>query len=364
MNFHGGYFGKKGMMDFSVNIPPLPYPEGLKELIFETFDELRRYPEIDGISARDAIANKTGFKSNEIILGNGATELIYLYSRSVGVSKALILEPTFTEYKRALELNQIEVHTFSLLDFVKSEESQLAIDINNPTLLTQIIEEIIKQKIELLVLCNPNNPTGHLYSREFINKIIEGVNNPTFKVFIDESFLDFVSFDKLEMCHLESSDLKSVFLLRSMTKNFEVPGLRIGYGLSDFETIEKMRCYKEPWSLNAFALKAIPFLMNQEDHIKLIKKWCREESDFIAKHLAMIKGLRFFKGEANYILIKIPDSMNETFFDQMLEHKIYLRKCEDFIGLGKSYYRIAIRERLENKIMVNAIKEVFNEHKV
>lgn len=364
MNFHGGYFGTKGVMDFSVNIPPLSYPEGLKELMFVTFDELRNYPEIDGVSAREAIAHKTGFRSDDIILGNGATELIYLFSRSIGVSKALILEPTFTEYKRALELNQVEVHTFSLLDFVKSEEGRLSIDIDDTALSTQIIEQIIEQKIELLVLCNPNNPTGHLYSREFIKNIIEGVNNPAFKVFVDESFLDFVSLNKFKRCNLEASDLKSVFLLRSMTKNFEVPGLRIGYGLSDSETIEKMKRYKEPWSLNAFALKAIPFLMNQDSHIELIRKWCKAESDFIAEQLATVKGLSFYKGEANYILIKIPDSMNLTFFDKMLDHKIYLRRCEDFLGLGKSYYRIAIRERSENKIMVDAIKEVFSEYNV
>ncbi|MBF4694776.1 pyridoxal phosphate-dependent aminotransferase [Fusibacter ferrireducens] len=364
MNFHGGYFGSKGMMDFSVNIPPLSYPEGLKELMFSTFDELRNYPEIDGISARDAIARKTGYDSEKIILGNGATELIYLYSRSIGVSKALILEPTFTEYRRALELNQVEVHSFSLLDFVKSDESLLSIDVHHSALLTQIIERILTQKIELLVLCNPNNPTGHLYSSDFIQKIIEGVNNPDFKIFIDESFLDFVSSDKLRACNLEASDLKNVFLLRSMTKNFEVPGLRIGYGLSDFETIKKMGRYKEPWSLNAFALKAIPFLVDQEDHIKRIKKWCQEESDFISEALSRVEGLFYYKGEANYFLIKIPELMHLTFFDKMLARKIYLRKCEDFMGLGKPYYRIAIRERDENRLMVDAIQEVFSEYKI
>ena len=97
MNFHGGYFGDKALIDFSVNIPPLSYPEGLKELMMETFDNLRRYPEIDGVSSKQAISEKTGFDLNEIILGNGATELIYLFSRSVGVKRALILDRTFTE---------------------------------------------------------------------------------------------------------------------------------------------------------------------------------------------------------------------------------------------------------------------------
>ncbi|GAU77343.1 histidinol-phosphate transaminase [Fusibacter sp. 3D3] len=364
MNFHGGYFGSEGVIDFSVNIPPLSYPEGLKELMLDTFEELRKYPEIDGVSARDAIAHRTGYQSDEIILGNGATELIYLYSRSIGVSKALILEPTFTEYRRALELNHVDVAVFSLLDFVKAEGNQLSIAVDDVKLLEQIIYTIVNQKIELLVLCNPNNPTGHLYSRAFVEQIMDGVNDPNFKIFIDESFLDFVSYDKLALSNLQMKGLKSVFLLRSMTKNFEVPGLRIGYGLSDTETIDKMKRYKEPWSLNAFALKAIPFLVNQEGHIERIKKWCESESNFIARQLSEIEGLSYYKGEANYFLIQIPDSMHLTFFDRMLKSKIYLRKCEDFIGLGKSYFRIAIRERAENIILVNAIKEVLSGYSI
>lgn len=361
MNFHGGYFGDKALIDFSVNIPPLSYPEGLKELMMETFDNLRRYPEIDGVSSKQAISEKTGFDLNEIILGNGATELIYLFSRSVGVKRALILEPTFTEYRRALELNGVEVLSFSLLDYVTTHGKKSTIDMNHPMLVSDIVNSIKENNVDLLVICNPNNPTGHLYTRDFVKDILNAIKNENFKIFIDESFLDFVPDEKRLTCEILKEDLDKVFLLRSMTKNFEVPGLRIGYGLCHKNVIELMKRYKEPWSLNAYALAAIPFLIHQDDHLSYIRKWCKSESDYLASEFDTIEEINYYKGNANYLLIKIPKILESSFFDEMVGKNIYLRKCEDFRGLGKSYYRIAIRERNENEKLVNAIKEVFHE---
>lgn len=362
MNFHGGYFGKENLLDFSVNIPTLPYPDGLHQELISALDQLRHYPEIDGESARRAISYKTGVDAQNIILGNGATELIYLFSRSVEIEKAMTLDPTFTEYRRALELNGVETLSMSILMNDSIDEQT-----NQEVLVDQykIIEVIEKESIDLLVLCNPNNPTGHFYDKGFIEFILKNVKDPNFKLFIDESFLDFVSeetLDGYESFMMNLVDKYNVFLLRSMTKNYEVPGLRIGYGIGNKEIINQMYKYKEPWSLNSLALVAIPYLIGQNKHLLEVKKWCFEETNYLYDQLSKIPQLGVYKSTANFIMLVVPDKLACRFFDLMLTKKIYIRKCEDFIGLNQKHYRIAVRERIENDKLIKAIMEVFNEN--
>lgn len=358
MNFHGGYIGSDNIIDFSVNIPTLPYPDGLEAVLIDEIKGLRKYPEIDGITACHAISEAISWPVDQIILGNGATELIYLYARSVKIQKALIIEPTFTEYKRALELNGVPIETLSVLDEFHVVKGALEVEIDQSVFADKVVDRIKSEKADLLVLCNPNNPTGHYYSADFIRKIIEGVNSENFKVFIDESFSDFLSDDISQKVMLTDDCPKNVFLMRSMTKNFEVPGLRIGYGLADKSTINLMKKYKEPWSLNAFALKAIPFFMTQTTHLEGLKKWSNEELLYTLSELIHIKNVEVFRGYANYLLMKVPDGEGHVFFDRMLSQGIYLRRCEDFQGLGESYFRIALRSREENAYLVKIVKEV------
>lgn len=364
MNFHGGYYGKNALLDFSVNIPTLEYPDGFEELMISAIRELKKYPEIDGESAKREIGNHTSYSEEQIILGNGATELIYLYARSVEIGKAMIIEPTFTEYRRALELNEINVISYSLLNEIDERDSMLLIDTSDEGMLKKLVDKINEENVDLLVICNPNNPTGHLYQDDFFERVYSGVNVKNFKMFIDESFLDFVSWKAQNKMSYSNECRKGMFLLRSMTKNYEVPGLRIGYGISDGDTIRKMSKYKEPWSLNSFALVSIPFFLKQTSHLEKIKNWCEEELDFLIEKLLGINGIKVFKPYANFLLIRLENIRGEHFFENMVKNGIYLRRCEDFEGLDNQYYRIAVRERKENKILLEKIEEALHESSI
>jgi threonine-phosphate decarboxylase len=227
----------------------------------------------------------------------------------------------------------------------------------------KIINKINTEAIELLVICNPNNPTGHLYKIKDLEAILEGVKVPSFKLFIDESFIDFVSkayqeaYDKAMKVLMNKHN---IFLLRSMTKTFSVPGLRIGYGIGHHDLIQEMYKYKEPWSLNTFALVSMPYFLDQKDQIAAVNQWSMQENSYMAEALQNMKGLRLIKGEANYHLIEIENMPGHEFFDKMIEKGIYLRTCLDFEGLGEQYFRIALRQHEDNQWFLTQLSEVLN----
>ena len=350
MNFHGGYFGKEKLVDFSVNIPPIPYDAAYRTLLIDHIGKLQKYPELSGDETKKALSLRLGYEKEHLILGNGATELIYLFARTQGMKKALILEPTFTEYKRALNTYHVEILRYDLT-------------LSNPEKIDteKIINQINSESIELLVICNPNNPTGHLYKIEDLQAILEGVKVPTFKLFIDESFIDFVStayqrtYDEAMKALMKKH---TIFLLRSMTKTFSVPGLRIGYGIGNPGLIQEMYKYKEPWSLNTFALVSMPYFLDQKEQIEAVNTWSMQENAFMAEGLQNIKGLKLIKGEANYHLIEIENMSGKAFFDKMIEKGIYLRTCLDFEGLGEQFFRIALRQHEENQWFLTQLADV------
>jgi len=217
MNKHGGYRGgRKDVLDFSININPLGMPEGLRKRLEAALDDLGRYPEITGETARNKIAEDIGAAPENVILGNGAIELIYLFARGVHPERALIPVPTFNEYRRALSMNGCG----EVCELTLSPEDDFALD---PERLIRLAE---KCHPEAVYLCNPTNPTGRLYSKAFIKELMDRMD-PEIIWFIDESFIEFSG---IETCleYVNHSD-RRLFLLRSLTKFFGVPGLRIGY---------------------------------------------------------------------------------------------------------------------------------------
>ncbi|MDK2868536.1 MAG: threonine-phosphate decarboxylase [Clostridiales bacterium] len=350
MNFHGGYHGDAALIDFSVNIPPTVYDEAYQKLLIDHIGDLIKYPALSGETTIESMSKVLGYDMQQLILGNGATELIYLYARTVTIKNALILEPTFTEYRRALMTHGIPVKSYPI-DLEAPEKINIA----------ELADCIIDNDIDLLVLCNPNNPTGHLYAPEDIEAILKLVGRRDFKLFIDESFIDFVdeAYQRKNAAKMKALLCDyPIFLLRSMTKTYAVPGLRIGYGIGHPSIITSLYRYKEPWSLNTFALLSIPYFLEQSKQKENVNAWCKTESQFVAEGLAAYESagkIRFYRGCANYHLIEVKSVDGNSFFQRMLEAGCFLRTCNDFKGLGNGYFRIALRTRSENKKMLDAM---------
>ncbi|MDO5707963.1 MAG: histidinol-phosphate transaminase [Andreesenia angusta] len=331
-NKHGGYIGDGNIIDYSVNINPFGISPRLKENIIKKLNSLDSYPEINGDSTKEKLSEYLSIDKENTIIGNGATELIYLFIRAMNFKEIAILEPTFTEYERAAVLNQIKV--VKLLDY----------------------DEIFKaDSIDCLFICNPNNPTGKLLSEIELESILKNAKQKDQIVFIDESFIEF-SDGRTAKDYIEEYNL---FILRSITKIYGVPGLRVGFGIGSKEIIKKMDRIKEPWSINSLALDALELYLIDEDYKKKTLEWYKREKRRMYLLLKSIEELEVFDSEANFFMIKMNISDGNELKKYCLDRGIYIRVCEDFYSLDKSYIRIAIRLEHENDIIVELIREFF-----
>ncbi|MBU4440415.1 MAG: aminotransferase class I/II-fold pyridoxal phosphate-dependent enzyme [Acetobacterium sp.] len=343
MNKHGGYQGKdKKMLDFSVNINPLGIPEGIREKLIAGIDELVKYPEITGISAIQKIADDLAVLPDNIILGNGAIELIYLFARSMGPGKALIVQPTFNEYERALTLYGWEV-----VHHILNEENNFTI---NPESLAAVIRS---EKPQSVFLCNPNNPTGRAYSNGFIREMLEH-SSPEITWFLDESFMDFS--EETGSLSLVKEAKKSVFILKSLTKFYALPGLRIGYGVGVTPIIEKMESFKEPWTINALGLIAATGVYNEKDYAQKTKTYIHGERQRVFNALSQIKTLKVYPSGADFHLCRLLTGTVAELQIDLEKAGMSLRTCEDFMGLDHSYFRIAIKKEADNTKLLTFLK--------
>lgn len=344
MNKHGGYRGNnQKILDFSVNINPLGIPEKIKKKLVAGIDTLVRYPEITGESTVKKLGEDIGVRSENIILGNGGIELIYLFARSHGPAKALIIQPTFNEYERALKLYGWDVENFIL-----EEKNNFTID---PLDLLKTIETV---KPQAIFLCNPNNPTGRVYSREFISRLIKKTSKEIIW-FFDESFMDFT--EEEDGLSLIKGDQHSVFLLRSLTKFYALPGLRIGYGVGKTNIIRTMEAYKEPWTVNGLGLIAAGSVYDEKDFAKRTRDYITKERHRIYRELKKIKTIKVFESGADFHLCQLLMG-TVTDLQKYLEAKgINIRTCEDFTGLDGSYFRIAIKKEEDNNQLLGCLNE-------
>jgi len=346
MNFHGGQYKREGLVDFSVNIPHFHLEGAYKELLIHTIDQLIEYPEIDGMHARNALSEYLNWPSNQIVLGNGATDLIYLITRTMKLERAMILEPTFTEYRRALIQSGTTVYDYVL-------ESGSGFHLNTE----KLADAINNLNCDALFICNPNNPTGQLFTTNEIESVLELVTIQNFLLVIDESFIEF----KDRPLHHESMrDLMTrynVIIMRSMTKTFCVPGLRVGYLFGSEKSVKCINAFRDPWALNRFALESIPYFLTDKHHLDQLQKWCDVESTFMKALLSKVERIEVFDSYANFVLIKIDHPNPTKWHESLIEKGFYLRTCLDFVGLDARYFRIAIKDRLSNEALMDAMKE-------
>jgi len=348
MNRHGGYTGDQDdMLDFSVNINPLGMPDGLKEILTETIGELNRYPEIDGRTALGVLASFTDIPEDNLILGNGAIELIYLFARAVRPGSALLLTPAFNEYRRALEMNGCT----DISEFVVDEQSVFRADRED------FLNEVRKTAPEAVFICNPCNPTGIFIDPEIVRAWIDASPSDTIW-FIDESFVDFSDSTGIGSDILED---RKVVLLRSLTKFYALPGLRIGYAAGSSEIISRMKALKEPWTINALALKAAEYLPETAGFADASRNYMKNERRRVEEALADIQGIKAYPSQTDFHLIRSDRIPARELADRLLGYGICVRTCEDFPGLGEKYIRAAVKLPEDNDRLIRALGQIADE---
>ena len=358
MDLHGGNIYKifrekeaDKILDYSSNINPFGLPESLKKAISENMDILEKYPDPDYYDLRKNIAEYNNTEIDNVLAGNGATELIFLYMKAVRPKKALILSPTFAEYERGIKsaAPQCEIEYFCL-----EEAEGFTPDMEK-------LKAELKKGYDLVVLCNPNNPTGKFLPKEKIRELLSECNKYNIRLFIDEAFVEFVEGGIGSSLAGENIDKKNLFIIRALTKFFALPGLRLGYALFfDSSLKETFDSLKEPWSVNAFAELAGKILFSDAGYIEKTEKWIREEKKYMFNELDKIKNIKADKTEANFILLKMYGKTAAHVRAEMLKKGILVRDASNFHYLDETFIRLAVKDRENNNMVIKKLDEVIN----
>ena len=382
MDFHGGNIYKvfrekniKEILDYSSNINPYGIPESLKSRIIENLEILERYPDPDYVELREKLANLNNVNLSDIILGNGATEIIFLFMKVINPKKILIVSPTFGEYERAVKAvgtsrNSIDLSCSDDNKNIENKEIEIEYfelkESDDFNLNTGNLKNELEKKYDLLIICNPNNPTGKFLKLAQTEEILKECNKYDTKLFIDEAFIEFLTDGMKESIINTEENKKNLFVTRAFTKFFAIPGLRLGYGMYfDKELEKKISEKKEPWSVNNIAEIAGLTVLDDTEYIEKTLKWIVEEKIYMYEKLNEISGIKVYETEVNFITGKIDEKLFleglnvKILREKMLEQGILIRDASNFKFLDERFFRLAIKDRESNDRVIEAMKEIF-----
>jgi threonine-phosphate decarboxylase len=328
------------LLDFSANINPLGFPLGLTGAVQEALKEIVHYPDRRSLKLHTALAAYHHLTPEAILVGNGSTELIYLVARALRPRRGLIVTPAFSEYEHALNLARVPVA------FHPTGES------HNFTL--QEVPE--PQAGALVVLAHPASPSGVLLDPELFLRVAAGVEAAGAYLLLDEAFVDFVEEASLKI-HLNR--FPRLMILRSFTKFFGIPGMRLGFLLGAPELVAQLSGEQEPWSVNTMAQAMGVACLADREYISQTRTLIKREREFLLDRLAALPGLTSFPSVVNYLLVKLtrPGMTAATLRQQLLAHRIVIRDASNFRGLEERFFRLAVRGRKENERLLAALEQ-------
>lgn len=358
-NSHGGnlYLASKvygvkeeDFLDYSANINPLGVPKKLKVLIKEKMNGLINYPNIDYALLTEQMSCYLSIDFNNVVVGNGATEIIYLALEALKPKKAVLPVPSFSEYKGACKKFNVDLQYLNL-----DEEKDFLLSLDD-------IKNILTEDIDMLFLCNPNNPTSTLLKKDVIEDIVKYSLEKEVNVILDESFIDLTEDEEKNSLMHMVEEYKNLIIVRSFTKFFGIPGLRIGCGICNSSLAEELIKLRLPWSINYFATLVGNILDKDSQYIKDTRQWINTERIWFYSKLSNIKELKVFYPNTNFILVKILDENfdSKSLRDAMGKQGILIRDCSNFNNLDNKYVRFAIKDREKNIKFLNVLKKVFN----
>ncbi|SDH09313.1 L-threonine O-3-phosphate decarboxylase [Alteribacillus persepolensis] len=320
--------------DFSVNTNPYGPPPGLQQQLMEWTKTVFYYSDPNHQQVRQHLAEKLDIYQNNVLPGNGGAELIFAAARLFANKKVVLMEPTFTEYKQALQANGADV-----ISFQTTEQT-------NWQWTFEQIEPYIS-KADGIWLCHPNNPTGTAVWQEELQQLIDYGQQQKKWVVIDEAFYDFQ--EEPVSYHHKLRDNRYLLLLRSMTKMYAVPGLRLGYILAAEDVIHTLASFLPPWNMNSIAEKAMLYLLEQEDFVKNTVQQIEKEKQRVINELQQLDRLKVFPSAVNFYLLRQQDKRDvKPLLTYMAKEGLHARHTYHFPGLEGRYIRLAVKTEKEN----------------
>lgn len=339
---HGGdIYSTAYRMDYSANINPLGTPASVITAAQKSILECEHYPDVDCRKLKSALAEKEHIKSESILCGNGAAELIFAIVQAEKPRKALLIAPGFAEYEQALRGMGCEIVFYHLREeqgfrYEEAYKSQLTED------------------LDMIFLCNPNNPTGLLIPKAEILEILQICREKKIRVVLDSCFIDFLEEKESADFTGYLNDYPNLFILKAFTKIYAIAGLRLGYGMSsDTELLMRMKEVIQPWSVSIPAQAAGVAALKEEEYVRKSRQLVQEENRWLKKELESLN-LWVCDSKANYLFLKGPKGLAE----KTKAEGILIRDCSNYHGLDEGFYRIAVRTRKENEELIKVFQNI------
>ncbi|MFP3982665.1 MAG: pyridoxal phosphate-dependent aminotransferase [Desulfurivibrionaceae bacterium] len=325
----------------SSNLTPLGIAPGVKEAVQENFDQIGYLPESVSQSLVETFAGKYGISPDHVLAGNGTTEFIFALPEVFPGERALIVNPTYSDYQLACKWAGLKVDAFNL-----RMEEDFTLD------LERLQENLLGG--ELVFWCNPNNPTGGLTPSLELYAFIKA--NPETSFFIDESYLPFIR----EKSLIEFDLLPNLYLLSSFSKIYGIPGLRLGFLVSAADSFHLLSKKRKPWGVNTLAQVAGQYLLKYGDsYVEKVQDYVARERIPFGQSLESLEGVSVIPGRANFILSYLQGRVTvEELQNRLLEKRIMIRNCASFESLDSHFFRVSLKDQEANRKFLVAMQEI------
>lgn len=343
---HGGnIYGNEIEYDFSVNLNPLGLPDAVREALAAALNHVEEYPDPEYRELRRALANYRQLAEEQLVLGNGASELISGIIRALAPKTCMVTAPCYSGYETALNAAAPSCRIHRI--FLREEDDF--------TLPENICQEIARVKPNLLILTNPNNPNGKRISANRLREIAGACRGAGTVLLMDECFLALSGGDEDSLIHrIGEEGLPPTVVLRAFTKTFAIPGVRLGYAVCSGSLAARIQRQLPEWNLSVFAQYAGLAALEPSGYIAASVEMIAQEREYLTAELKKL-GLRVFPSDANYILFQ---SRDRELHRKLLDKGILIRDCRDYHGLTAGFYRAAVRTRRENTALLRCLRNI------
>lgn len=339
---------KEDIVSFSANVNPLGISPKLRSRLAHHIDAITTYPDREYTSLRECIARYVGTQLENIIVGNGSTELISLFIQIEHPKKAMILGPTYSEYER-----EIAMGGGTTLYYPLKEEQDFALDVEH------FISKL-NENMDLLILCNPNNPTSTSIDQSKMRRILDACKEHDIYVMVDETYIEFVDeMNKITAVPL-TAYYNNIIILRGTSKFFAAPGLRLGYAISgNADLIRAMNQRKNPWTINSLAVIAGELMFDDQEYIQETRNLIISERNRIYDVLSADQRYQPYKPTANFMLVRILEEglTSQDLFDQAIRKGMMIRDCSTFPFLNDKYIRFCFMNPQDNDRLLECLMD-------
>ena len=340
---------KEDITSFSANVNPLGISPRMRTALVDHIDVITTYPDREYKSLRSCIGEYAGAPMQNILVGNGSTELISLFIQMEHPRKALILGPTYSEYEREIPLGG-----GTSLYYPLKEEHDFILDVED-------FKQHLNEALDLLVICNPNNPTSTAITQKDMRRILDECKRHDIFVIVDETYVEFAP----DMDAVDSVPLtryyNNLVILRGVSKFFAAPGLRLGYAITgNMDLLKDINTHKDPWTINSLAATAGELMFTDTEYIHKTRELIASERDRIYQELSSWDSLKVYRPTANFLLARIEkeDITADDLFEHAIRQGLMIRNCSTFPFLDNRYFRFCFMLPEQNTALLKCLKEL------